>query len=224
MTHDPRIAFIHVLRDRLFAGAADEKPAELKLLMDLIERAQTAVWLDSDTGTGLGQGVISEREAIMNTLMERLESMTSQLPTVTAEPLTETDEVLNSPDHLEHSKTALEQKCEIGRDDMADPADYYDDVKKYAGSCDEAAVKGIVRHLGIALASKDSALVSASDPKELERLKEGFCKKKLGQSDDAAIAAAIDAVMAAMKGDTSKQRVTVCYMLAEKFGKLSTFT
>jgi len=40
-------------------------------------------------------------------------------------------------------------------------------------------VEGIVKHLGIALHSRDASLVAATDPEELKRLREGFLKKKL---------------------------------------------
>ncbi|MFN0264265.1 DUF2853 family protein [Tepidamorphus sp. 3E244] len=103
---------------------------------------------------------------------------------------------------------------------MADNSKYYEDVKNYAGSCDEAAVDKIVKHLGIALRNRDSALVSASDPKELERVRESWLKKKLGLSGDAELDAAIQTVVGKMKGDRSKERVTVYYMLAEHFNKL----
>jgi hypothetical protein len=107
---------------------------------------------------------------------------------------------------------------------MATASDYFDDVKKYAGECDEAAVAGLVKYLGIALYKKDSSLVSGSDPKELARVRDNFLKKKLGLTDaDSALDGAIGEVIAAMKGDNSKQRVTVYYMLAKKFGKLSAF-
>jgi hypothetical protein len=58
-------------------------------------------------------------------------------------------------------------------------ADYLGDVKKYASNVDEAAVNGIVRHLGIALRSRDASMVACTDPKELARIREGFCRKKL---------------------------------------------
>jgi 3-dehydroquinate synthetase len=106
---------------------------------------------------------------------------------------------------------------------MANAADYFADVKKYADSYNEDAITGIVKYLGIALASKDSSLVSASDPTEVERLKASFLIKKLGLPDDGKLDTAIDSVLGKMKGDTSKQRVTVCYMLADHFGKLDTF-
>jgi hypothetical protein len=106
---------------------------------------------------------------------------------------------------------------------MANAADYYDDVKQYASSYDEAAIAGIVKHCGIALASKDGSLVSASDFKEIARVKASFLIKKLGLPDSDALDDAIAAVMAKMKGDSTKQRVTVYYMLADHFGKLGDF-
>jgi hypothetical protein len=106
---------------------------------------------------------------------------------------------------------------------MANAADYFDDVKKHASSYDEDAIAGIVKHLGIALASKDASLVSASDPTELARLKAQFLVKKLGLDDGPDLDAAIAAVMEKMSGTRNKQRVTVCYMLADHFGKLGVF-
>jgi hypothetical protein len=108
---------------------------------------------------------------------------------------------------------------------MADAQiDYADNVKKYAPAFDAAAVKGIVKHLGIALRRKDSSNVAASDPKELQRVRDGFMKKKLGLTQtDAELDAALKDVMTKMAGDRNKSRVTVCYLLAEKFGKLGLF-
>ena len=102
--------------------------------------------------------------------------------------------------------------------------DYVTDVKKYAPEADEASIAGIVRHLGIALQSRDSSLVSASDPTELARIRDGFLKKKLALTDsDADLDASIRDVMTRMKGVNAKSRVTACYLLAEKYGKLDLF-
>lgn len=102
--------------------------------------------------------------------------------------------------------------------------DYVADVKKYVPSVDEAAVAGIVRHLGIALHSRDGSLVSASDPEELKRVREGFLKKKLALTQsDSDLDAAIHEVMSKMAGVHAKSRVTVCYLLADRFGKLGLF-
>ena len=103
-------------------------------------------------------------------------------------------------------------------------AGYVADIKSYASSVDEDAVAGIVKHLGIALRSKDSSLVAATDPEELKRVREGFMKKKLALTEsDAHLDTAVKDVMTRMKGVREKSRVTVCYLLAEKFGKLGLF-
>lgn len=108
---------------------------------------------------------------------------------------------------------------------MADAQlDYTENVKKYTSTVDAAAVNGIVKHLGIALRSKDSSLVAASDPEELKRVRDGFLKKKLGLTQtDAELDTALNDVMKKMASKRNKSRVTVCYLLAEKFGKLGLF-
>jgi len=63
---------------------------------------------------------------------------------------------------------------------MADAADYMDDVKRYDASADQDAIQKIVNYLGIALMNKDSSLVSCSDETERNRVRDGYCAKKLG--------------------------------------------
>ena len=58
--------------------------------------------------------------------------------------------------------------------------DYAQDIQKYTQNVDENVISGIVKHLGIALRSKNSSLVSCTNPVELERVRESFLKKKLG--------------------------------------------
>ena len=108
---------------------------------------------------------------------------------------------------------------------MADAKpNYEENVKKYVTNVDAGAVAGIVKYLGIALRSKDSSLVASSDPVELARVRDNFLKKKLGLAEsDAELDAALKAVMTTMKAEREKSRVTVCYLLAEKFGKLDRF-
>lgn len=103
-------------------------------------------------------------------------------------------------------------------------ADHLADVKKYDSSADEAVVGNIVKHLGIALRNRDSALVSCSDPEELKRVRESWCKKKLGISDDASADAAIEKVCQAMSGDRTKDRVTFYYLVAKELGQLNALT
>lgn len=100
--------------------------------------------------------------------------------------------------------------------------EYAADVKRYDASVDGAAVGGIVKHLGIALKSKDASLVSCSSKDELARVRDSWLKKKLGLTDDdAALDKMIQEVCEAMKGDHQKKRVTFYYLLAQKCGKLS---
>ena len=55
-------------------------------------------------------------------------------------------------------------------------------------------------------------------------MRENFLKKKLGLPDsDADLDKAIMAVGEKMTGDRTKNRVTIYYLLAEQFGKLSMF-
>lgn len=106
----------------------------------------------------------------------------------------------------------------------AEKPDHAKDIEKYVSTVDKGALDGIVKHLGIALRSRDASLVAASDPEELKRVREGFMKKKLALAQsDAELDAALSDVMAKMKGVREKSRVTVCYLLAEKFGKLGLF-
>lgn len=102
--------------------------------------------------------------------------------------------------------------------------DWLADVRKYVADADEAVVSKIVTYLGIALRNRDSSLVSFSDKKETDRVRENFLKKKLGLTqDDAALDAAIAGVGEQMKGDRTKNRVTVYYLLAQHFGLLTIF-
>jgi hypothetical protein len=105
-----------------------------------------------------------------------------------------------------------------------DPAPHIADVKKYAKKVDDAAVEGIIRYLGIAMRSKDASLVSGSDKTERDRVRDKFLKKKLALTDsDDKLDKALGEVLDAMKADKTKSRVTVYYLLAEKYGKLSLF-
>lgn len=102
--------------------------------------------------------------------------------------------------------------------------EYVDDIKRYAPNADEKAVSGIVKHLGIALRSKDASLVSCSSKDELARVRDSWLKKKLAiDGDDKALDSAIKEICEKMKDDKRKQRVTFYYLLAEKYGKLAMF-
>lgn len=99
-------------------------------------------------------------------------------------------------------------------------SEYLSDVRKYAPGASEAAVAAIVKYCGIALRNADSSLVSATDPKELATVRDGFAAKKLGL-DAAAADAGIKTVVEKMKGSHRKSRVTFYYLLAEATGTLA---
>ena len=100
--------------------------------------------------------------------------------------------------------------------------DYLADVKRYAANADEKAVAAIVKHLGIALKSKDASLVSCTSKDELARVRDSWLKKKLAMGDDdKALDKLIKGVCETMKADHDKHRVTFYYLLAEKTGKLA---
>lgn len=101
-------------------------------------------------------------------------------------------------------------------------SDYVATVKKYTSNVDEAVVDKIVKHLGIALRNKDSSLVSGSDKKELDRVRESWLKKKLQRTEsDEVLDKAIDNVVEKMgRSNSNKCRVCFYYLLAEDFGVL----
>lgn len=102
--------------------------------------------------------------------------------------------------------------------------DWSIDVRKYVPNADSKVIDAIVRYCGIALQNRDSSLVSFTDATEVGRVRENFLKKKLGLTDsDAVLNDAIADVGDRMKGDPTKNRVTVYYMLAQHFRKLSVF-
>jgi outer membrane protein OmpA-like peptidoglycan-associated protein len=109
-------------------------------------------------------------------------------------------------------------------EDRSMAEDWYADVRKYAPGADPNVVAAIVRYCGIALQNRDSSLVAFSDAAETDRVRENYLKKKLGlTSSDAELDQAIADVGVTMKADRTKNRVTVYYLLAERFRKLSLF-
>lgn len=99
-------------------------------------------------------------------------------------------------------------------------SDYLADVQRYDAGADADVVAKIVKHLGIALQSKDASLVSCSDKSELDRVREKWCMKKLGHTDGAKCDEVIASVCETMKGDRNKQRVTFYYLVAHTTGQL----
>lgn len=96
---------------------------------------------------------------------------------------------------------------------------YLDHVKEYVKSPNETAVEALVGHLGLALESRDSAVVAATDPEELASIKSGYCSKTLDLTDEEADKA-IESVCQIMKGDRAKCRVAFYYLLAHESGAM----
>jgi hypothetical protein len=104
------------------------------------------------------------------------------------------------------------------------PHDWVTNVKKYVPNADEVAIQGIVKHLGVALRTKDSSYVACTDKKERDLVRDHFLKKKLGLSlDDVELDQSVADVCQKMHEDRDKHRVTFYYLLAERFGKLVMF-
>ena len=98
--------------------------------------------------------------------------------------------------------------------------DYSIDVAKFVDSPNQTCIDNIVKYCGIALrSSKDAALVSSSDKAELNRVRDGFAKKKLDLDTDAADEG-IKKVCEEMKGVKQKSRVTFYYLLAQATGTM----
>ena len=102
--------------------------------------------------------------------------------------------------------------------------DWAADVRRHVSNPNDAEIKGIVKHLGIALQSRDASFVACADKAERDRVRDGFLKKKLAlNNNDAELDKAVIEVCDKMKADRDKSRVTFYYLLAEKYGKLSMF-
>ena len=101
-------------------------------------------------------------------------------------------------------------------------ADHLQNVRKYDADADEQVVQKIVNHCGIALKNRDSSTVAVSDPAELNRVKEGFCTKKLELDSDQADRA-VQAAADEMKGERGKDRVAFYYLVAKHADKLDVF-
>ena len=105
---------------------------------------------------------------------------------------------------------------------MADASAYAENIKKYSKGYNQAAAEKIVGHLGIALRNKDSSVVACTDAGELDRVREKWCRGKLGLAHKQhELDAAIQSVCDKMKAEGGqKSRVTFYYLLAEHFGRL----
>ncbi len=105
-------------------------------------------------------------------------------------------------------------------------------IKKYAADLKEkcgvepdmAFLTKVTIGCGPSIYNKDSATVSATDPKELATVKKNFLIKKLGLKDGPKLDEGIQAVIAQYgKSTRAKYRAVVYYLLAVHFRKKSVY-
>ena len=108
------------------------------------------------------------------------------------------------------------------RDDLADK--YTKDLdSKVQITVDRDKMLGIIKACGPAIYRADAETVSAGDPEEMNRVKNGFMKKHLeleGEEADKALDAAIERYG---RSNRTKYRACLYYMLADEAGKLDKF-
>ena len=109
------------------------------------------------------------------------------------------------------------------RDDLI--AQYADDLKNKCGmTADMALLTKVTIGCGPAIYNADASTVAASQPGELETVKNNFLIKKLGLSDGPNLDAAIDkAIETYGKSERNKYRAVIYYMLVKEFGKESVY-
>lgn len=100
---------------------------------------------------------------------------------------------------------------------------YTAELKKIGMRANADLLRKVTKACGPSIYTKDGEKVSASDKKELDRVKQNFMKKKLGLNDkqlDKGIAHAIDKIG---KSNRNKYRAVFYYILVKKFKKESVF-
>ena len=105
-------------------------------------------------------------------------------------------------------------------------------IEKYAGDIrtkigqepDMDLLRKVTIGCGPSIYNADSETVAASQPKELETVKNNFLIKKLGLSDGPKLDEAIQSVIEAYgRSERNKYRAVVYYMLTKHFGKESVY-
>ncbi|HBQ37279.1 MAG TPA: DUF2853 domain-containing protein [Rhodobacteraceae bacterium] len=109
------------------------------------------------------------------------------------------------------------------RDDLI--AKYADDLKNKCGMTpDMDLLRKVTIGCGPAIYNADASTVAASQPAELETVKNNFLIKKLGLADSPKLLEAIDKALETYgRSERSKYRAVVYYMLTKEFGKESVY-
>ena len=104
-------------------------------------------------------------------------------------------------------------------------AKYADDLKaKCKMNPDMGLLTKVTIGCGPAIYNKDAATVAASQPSELETIKQNFLIKKLGLKDGPALMEGLNAALDTYgKSERNKYRAVVYYMLVKQFGRESVF-
>lgn len=104
-------------------------------------------------------------------------------------------------------------------------AKYASDLEKKCGmKPDMKLLTAVTIGCGPSIYNADACTVSASDPKELERIKKNFLIKKLGLKDSPKLDQAIaDVITTYGKSNRNKYRAVVYYMLVKNLRKGSVY-
>lgn len=110
------------------------------------------------------------------------------------------------------------------RDDLI--AKYADDLKNKCGMTpDMDLLTKVTIGCGPAIYNADASTVAASQPAELETVKNNFLIKKLGLKDSAELMTAIDSVLKTYgQSERNKYRAVIYYMLTKHFGKEAVYS
>lgn len=109
------------------------------------------------------------------------------------------------------------------RDDLI--AQYADDLKNKCGmSADMDLLTKVTIGCGPAIYNADASTVAATQPDELETVKNNFLIKKLGLADGPQLMDAINSVLDTYgRSERNKYRAVVYYMLTKHFNKESVY-
>ncbi len=109
------------------------------------------------------------------------------------------------------------------RDDLI--AQYAEDLRNKCGmQPDMGLLTKVTIGCGPAIYNADASTVAASQPDELETVKNNFLVKKLGLTDGPQLMDAINQVIETYgRSERNKYRAVVYYMLTKHFGKESVY-
>ncbi|APX89801.1 hypothetical protein BV394_08815 [Brevirhabdus pacifica] len=102
---------------------------------------------------------------------------------------------------------------------------YADDLKKKCNmNPDMDLLRKVTIGCGPSIYNADSATIAASQPGEVETVKNNFLIKKLGLSDGPELGNAIEEAFETYgRSERNKYRAVVYYMLTKKFGRESAY-